>query len=92
MITTQDAVQSFHQLLVSASRSEVVLKRDSAKDARAFRQRLYRLRDLYVQQVSHISPDAASLAKLLEFRVVGRHLYVHSKDLNLADLLLEHIT
>lgn len=91
MITVQDAVSSFHQLLVTASQSEVVLKRNSAKEARAFRQRLYRLRDLYVQQIGYVSPDAASLAKLLEFRVVGRHLYVHPKDPILADSLLERL-
>lgn len=91
MITQLDAVENFHKLLVKASQSEVVIRRESAKEARAFRQRLYRLRDLYLSVLPSALADASALAQLLEFRVIGRHVYVQPKDPTLATELLRRI-
>ena len=89
MITLMEASANFHQLLVRSCQQEVVIPRKSARDARAFRQRLYRLRDLYTS-VAH-NPDASALAAQLEFKIVGRHLYISPKDSELASQLLERI-
>lgn len=79
----------FQAILFAAREREVIIPRESPRAARAFRQRLYRLRDDYTSRVRNA--DARSLAHLLALRVEGRYVHLSYKDPALADQLILRI-